>query len=61
MLNMLNSTAADGFNGDDLVLARPAILRHCQLAPRHPLDNLTTLIEAETFQVRLCLKINSCS
>ena len=45
------SLIPDGITGDDLLLTRPAILRHCQLAPKHPLDNLTTLIEAETFQV----------
>ena len=46
------SVASDSFSGDDMILSRPAILRHCQLAPRHPFDNLTTLIEAETFQVK---------
>jgi hypothetical protein len=48
---ILFSYHPEGFVGDDLLLTRPAILHHCQLAPKHPLDNLTTLIEAETFQV----------
>ncbi len=47
------SVLPEGVVSDDLMLARPAILRHCQLAPKHPLDNLTTLIEAETFQVKI--------
>jgi hypothetical protein len=48
---VVSRTIPDGLVSNELILARPAILRHCLLAPKHPLDNLTTLIDVEMFQV----------